>query len=82
MSNFENPPSKYVSIDQYILNSEILRNHLTGVAYEIQLADSINVLAENNRVETLLLNGKRFDCGDIQGYVEAIKNVFLDYIRN
>ena len=46
---------------------------------EIQLADSINVQAENNRVETVLLNGKRFDCGNIQGYVEAIKYIASNY---
>jgi len=28
--------------------------------------------AENSMVETVLLDGKRFDCGNIQGYVEAI----------
>ena len=26
-------------------------------------------------VETVLLDGKRFDCGSIQGYVEAIEHV-------
>ena len=30
---------------------------------------------ENNRVETVPLTGKRFDCGNIQGYVEAIKHI-------
>jgi UTP-glucose-1-phosphate uridylyltransferase len=37
------------------------------------------VQAENNMVETVLLNGKRFDCGSIQGYVEAIKYVASNY---
>jgi UTP-glucose-1-phosphate uridylyltransferase len=35
--------------------------------------------AENNRVETVYLNGKRFDCGNIQGYVEAIKHIASNY---
>ena len=35
--------------------------------------------AENNRVETVHLNSKRFDCGNNQGYVEAIRNVALNY---
>ena len=51
---------------------DILRNQSIGAGGEIQLADSINLQAENNRVEAVLLNGKRFDCGSIQGYVEAI----------
>ena len=50
-----------------------------GVGGEIQLADSINVQAENNRVETVLLNGKRFDCGSIEGYINAIKYVSHSY---
>ena len=30
---------------------------------------------KNNMVEIVLLNGQRFDCGDIQCYVEVIKYV-------
>ena len=58
---------------------DILRNQSVGVGGEIQLADSINVQAANNMVETVLLNGKRFDCGSMQGYIEAIKNVASNY---
>ena len=80
--NFENAPSNLASIGRYVLTPdifEILRNQSVGVAGEIQLADSINVQAANNMVETVLLNGKRFDCGSIQGYVEAIKDVASNY---
>ena len=73
--NFENAPSNLASIGRYVLTPDIfdiLKNQSIGVGGEIQLADSINKQAENNRVETVLLNGKRFDCGNIQGYVEAI----------
>jgi UTP--glucose-1-phosphate uridylyltransferase len=38
------------------------------------------VQAENNKVETVLLNGKRFDCGSIEGYINAIKHVSNNYI--
>ena len=80
--NFENAPSNLASIGRYVLTPDIfdiLRNQSIGVGGEIQLADSINVQAENNRVETVLLNGKRFDCGNIQGYVEAIKHIASNY---
>ena len=80
--NSENAPSNLASIGRYVLTPdifEILRNQSVGVAGEIQLADSINVQAANNMVETVLLNGKRFDCGSIQGYVEAIKDVASNY---
>ena len=76
--NFENAPSNLASIGRYVLTPDIfdiLRNHSVGDRGEIQLADSINVQAENNRVEAVFLNDKRFDCGGIQGYVEAIKHV-------
>jgi len=80
--NFENAPSNLASIGRYVLTPDIfdiLRNQSIGVGGEIQLADSINKQAENNRVETVLLNGTRFDCGNIQGYVEAIKHVASNY---
>jgi len=80
--NFENAPSNLASIGRYVLTPDIfdiLRNQSNGVGGEIQLADSINLQAESNRVETILLNGKRFDCGNIQGYVEAIKHMASKY---
>ena len=80
--NFENAPSNLASIGRYVLTPDIfdiLRNQSIGAGGEIQLADSINKQAENNRVETVLLNGKRFDCGNIQGYVEAIKHIASNY---
>ena len=35
--------------------------------------------AVNNMVETVLLNGKRYDCGSVKGYIEAIKDVASNY---
>jgi UTP--glucose-1-phosphate uridylyltransferase len=81
--NFENAPSNLASIGRYVLTPDIfdiLRNQSIGFADEIQLADSINVQAVNNMVETVLLNGKRFDCGSIEGYINAIKHVSNNYI--
>ena len=76
--NFENAPSNLASIGRYVLTPDIfdiLRNQSIGVAGEIQLADSINAQAVNNMVEAVLLNGKRFDCGSVEGYINAIKYV-------
>ena len=83
--NFENAPSNLASIGRYVLTPDIfdiLRHQSIGVGGEIQLADSINKQAKNNRVETVLLNGKRFYCGNIQGYVEAIKPIALTHNFN
>ena len=80
--NFENAPSNLASIGRYVLTPDIfdiLKKQSIGVGGEIQLADSINVQAENNRVEKVLLNGKCFDCGSVKGYVEAIKDVASNY---
>ena len=79
---FENAPSNLASIGRYVLTPDIfniLRNQPVGVENEIQLADAINTQALNHRVETVLLNGKQFDCGSIEGYVEAIKHVSSIY---
>ena len=76
--NFENAPSNLASIGRYVLTPDIfdiLRNQSIGVGGEIQLADSINLQAINNRVEAVLLNGMHFDCGSIGGYIAAIKYV-------
>ena len=83
--NFENAPSNLASIGRYVLTPDIfdiLRSQSIGIDGEIQLADSINVQAINNMVETVLLNGKRFDCGSIEGYIEAIKSVALTHNFN
>ncbi|MDC0580891.1 UTP--glucose-1-phosphate uridylyltransferase GalU [Amylibacter sp.] len=80
--DLENAPSDLASIGRYILTPDIfdiLKNQSIGVGGEIQLADSINTQAENHMVETVLLNGKRFDCGTIEGYINAIKYVSHNY---
>ena len=80
--NFKDAPSNLASIGRYVLTPDIfdiLRDQVSGAGGEIQLADSIHIQAENSRVETVLLNGKCFDCGSIQGYVEAIKDVASNY---
>lgn len=74
----ENCPSNLASIGRYVITPdifEILRHQSVRSLGEIQLADAINTQAMNNGVEALLLDGKRFDCGSVSGYIEAIKYV-------
>ena len=71
-------PSKLASIGRYVLTPDIfdiLRNQSAGTGGEIQLADAINSQAVNNAVEAVTLNGRRFDCGSVEGYLDAIKHV-------
>ena len=71
-------PSNLASIGRYVITPdifEILRNQQAGAGGEIQLADAINVQAAKNAVEAVKLNGRRFDCGSVEGYLDAIMHV-------
>ena len=71
-------PSNLASIGRYVLTPDIfdiLRNQPAGAGGEIQLADAINTQAENDAVEAVKLNGRRFDCGSMNGYLDAIMHV-------
>ena len=71
-------PSNLASIGRYILTPDIfdiLRNQPAGAGGEIQLADAINVQAARGEVEAVRLNGRRFDCGSVEGYLDAIMHV-------
>lgn len=54
---------------------DILRHQEPGHRNEIQLADSINKMALDGKVEGVLFEGERFDCGSFQGYLKAINTV-------
>jgi UTP--glucose-1-phosphate uridylyltransferase len=69
-----NAPSKLASIGRYVLTPDIfdtLRYIGSGSGGEIQLADAINIQAERGSVETVRLNGLRFDCGSVDGFMSA-----------
>jgi len=68
-------PSNLASIGRYVLTPDIfdvLRNQAAGQGGEIQLADAINTQARNGTVEAVTLNGQRFDCGSVKGFLDAI----------
>lgn len=83
--NFEDAPSNLASIGRYVLTPDIfdiLRYQSAGNGSELQLADAIHVQAINNNVEAKLLKCKRFDCGSVNGYIDAIKYVstYFDFV--
>ena len=43
-----------------------------GSGGEIQLANAINIHAKQGSVEAVRLNGRRFDCRLVYGYLSAI----------
>jgi UTP--glucose-1-phosphate uridylyltransferase len=69
-----NAPSNLASIGRYVLTPDIfdtLRGLKAGSGGEIQLADAINIHAQQGLVETVRLNGRRFDCGSVEGFMKA-----------
>ena len=67
-------PSNLASIGRYVLTPDIfdtLRGLSAGSGGEIQLADAINVHAQQGSVETICLNGQRYDCGSVDGFMRA-----------
>ena len=72
-------PSNLASIGRYVLSPDIfaiLNGLQAGSGGEIQLADAINIHAKQGLVETVILNGQRFDCGSVGGYISAINHKF------
>ena len=68
-------PSNLASIGRYVLTPDIfdtLRGLKAGSGGEIQLADAINIHAQQGSVETVRLNGRRFDCGSVDGFLQAM----------
>ena len=71
-------PSNLASIGRYVLTPDIfdiLRHQAAGAGGEIQLADAIDTQARNGKVSAVMLQGRRFDCGSMKGYLSAIMHV-------
>ena len=78
----EDAPSNLASIGRYVLSPDIfdiLKSIKPGAGNEIQLADAIDFLAKENKVEATRLNGLRFDCGSVDGYLDAIMHASVEY---
>jgi len=70
----EDAPSNLAVIGRYILTPDIfdiLRNTQPGKNGEIQITDAIMQQAKEGRVIAYKFKGRRFDCGSIDGFVEA-----------
>ena len=67
-------PSNMAIVGRYILTPDIfdiLRNTLPGKSGEIQITDALITQAKQGNVIAYKFKGKRFDCGDIKGYLDA-----------
>ena len=76
-------PSNLAIIGRYILTPDIfdiLRETKAGKGGEIQITDALLTQAKEGRVIAYKFKGKRFDCGSVDGFVEAT-NWFYDKLR-
>ncbi len=72
-------PSNYAIIGRYILTPDIfdiLEQTPPGKGGEIQLTDALLRQAKEGRVVAYRFKGKRFDCGSVEGFVEATNHFF------
>lgn len=67
-------PSNMAIIGRYILTPDIfdiLRETKPGKGGEVQITDALLEQAKQGRVLAYKFKGKRFDCGSVDGFVEA-----------
>jgi UTP--glucose-1-phosphate uridylyltransferase len=67
-------PSNMAIIGRYILTPDIfdaIRNTEPGKNGELQITDALLLQAQKGMVLGYKFKGKRFDCGNVDGYVEA-----------
>ncbi|MBE2264426.1 MAG: UTP--glucose-1-phosphate uridylyltransferase GalU [Burkholderiaceae bacterium] len=87
-------PSRMAVAGRYILTPRVfqeIRNQPTGVGGEIQLTDAISRLLAHEAVYAFEYEGKRYDCGSKEGFLQAtvelalvhpqIGDGFRDYLR-
>ncbi|MEG0969608.1 MAG: UTP--glucose-1-phosphate uridylyltransferase GalU [Acidaminococcaceae bacterium] len=90
----EEAPSRLAVLGRYIIAPEIfeiLEKTLPGRGGEIQLTDALKVLAQEKSVLAYNFEGRRYDVGDKQGFLEAtveqalkrpeLRTQFLSYLQ-
>lgn len=90
----ENPPSNVAVLGRYIIEPEVfsyLEHTTPGAGGEIQLTDALKAMASDGNVYAYDFEGRRYDVGSKQGYLEAtvefalkrddLKDEFEKYLR-
>lgn len=78
----ENAPSQLGVAGRYILKPRIfdeIRNLPKGVGGEIQLTDAISSLLQYEAIFAYAYEGKRYDCGSKEGFLEATVELALEH---
>ena len=76
----ENAPSNLAVVGRYILNPAIfnyLENQSPGIGGEIQLTDAIARMKKDQQILAYICNGKRYDCGAKDGFLQATVELAL-----
>ena len=66
-------------IGRYILTPDIfdiLRNTAPGRNGEVQITDALQTQARRGAVIACRFQGRRFDCGSVEGFIEATNYTF------
>lgn len=74
--------SNYAILGRYILTPaifDILENLEPGFGGEIQLTDAINKLCTQEEVLALEFSGRRYDSGNVRGFLETTVDFALDH---
>ena len=77
----EKAPSNIASVGRYVFTPEIfdsIKETKPGINNELQIADSIKILMQFQKVYASEFSGKRYDIGDKLGYVQAIIDFALE----
>ena len=72
-------PSNLAIIGRYILTPDIfemIKSTKPGKNGEIQITDALMHLAQSGMVLACKFSGKRFDCGSVEGFVEATNYLY------
>ena len=90
----EEAPSRLAVLGRYIINPEIfgiLEQTKPGRGGEIQLTDALQVLAQQQGMYAYNFQGRRYDVGDKEGFLEAtvefalrredLRDKFADYLQ-
>lgn len=90
----EETPSRLAVLGRYVITPEIfpiLEKTEPGRGNEIQLTDALKVLAKEQAMYAYDFEGRRYDVGDKQGFLEAtvemalkhpeLRDKFLDYLQ-
>ena len=70
----EDAPSNLAIIGRYILSADIfdvIRNTPPGKNGEMQITDALQLQAQQGKVIGYRFTGRRFDCGSVDGFIEA-----------